>query len=86
MFVLPKHLENYGGGGFITSHLQGKTIDCALKDGTWLILKTTCGHEYRIGFQDIHGNQLKGEPFVENLDVTVVLIGAGVGATAGNVG
>ena len=65
-------------GGWITSHLQGKEIECAMKDGTWLILRTTCGHEYRIGFQDTSGNQLKGEPFIENLDAKIVITGADV--------
>ena len=63
-------------GGWITSHIQGKTLECAMKDGTWLILRFTDGHECRIGWQDIHGNQLNGEPFTENLDVKIAVPGA----------
>ena len=77
-----KQLETFGQqghlGGWITSHIQGKTLECALKDDTWLILRFTDGHECRIGWQDTHGNQLKGEPFTENMDVTIALTGAGL--------
>jgi len=52
------------------------------KDGTWLILRFTDGHEARIGFQDIHGNQLKGEPFLENLDVRIQIAGVSLNGTA----
>ena len=63
-------------GGFITSHLQGRTIEAFMMDGTWLILRFTDGHEARIGWQDTSGNQLKGEPFLENLDVKILIQGA----------
>ena len=55
-------------------------------DGEWLILRFTDGHEARIGWQDTHGNQLKGEPFLENLDVKVALVGASASVTGGSVG
>jgi hypothetical protein len=75
-----KQLETYGSqghlGGWITSFCQGRTIDCLLMDGTWLILRFCDGHEARIGWQDASGNQLKGSPFLENLDVRVQLVGA----------
>ena len=61
--------------------MQGRTLECALKDGTWLILRFTDGHEMKIGFQDKSGNQVQGEPFVENLDVRVAIQGAGVTGT-----
>ena len=64
------------GPGFITSHLQGRTVDKLLIDGTWLIIRFTDGHEAKVGWQDVSGNQLKGEPFLENLDVSIVLAGA----------
>lgn len=77
-----KALETFGHqghlGGWITSHVQGKTLECALKDDTWLILRFTDGHEMKIGWQDIHGNQLKGEPFTESLDVRIMVAGAGL--------
>jgi len=82
-----KQLEKYGHqghlGGWITSFVQGKTLECALKDGTFLILQFTDGHEMRIGWQDTHGNQLKGEPFVENLDVNIKLVGASISGVGG---
>ena len=65
------------GPGWITSHLQGRTVEAFMMDGTWLILRFTDGHEARIGWQDISGNQLKGEPFLENLDVKIQVVGAG---------
>ncbi len=51
-------------------------------DGTWLILRFTDGHEARIGWQDIRGNQLKGEPFLENLDVKIQIAGANLSGIA----
>ena len=79
---MPSQLESFGQqghlGGWITSHIQGKTLECALKDGQWLILRFTDGHECRVGWQDTSGNQLKGEPFTENLDVRIGLTGAGI--------
>ena len=66
------------GSGWITSHLQGRTVEAFMMDGTWLILRFTDGHEARIGWQDTSGNQLKGEPFLENLDVKIVVAGAGL--------
>ena len=82
-----RSLGKYGTGinqgpGFITSLLQGKTIDCLLIDGTWLIIRCTDGHEARIGWQDASGNQLKGEPFLENLDVRVFIQGADLSGKA----
>ena len=66
------------GSGWITSHLQGRTVEAFMMDGTWLILRFTDGHEARIGWQDTSGNQLKGEPFLENLDVKIMVAGAGL--------
>ncbi|QDP53219.1 MAG: hypothetical protein GOVbin7744_22 [Prokaryotic dsDNA virus sp.] len=64
--------------GMITAHLQGRTIEQLLIDGTWLIIRFTDGHEAKIGYQDKSGNQLKGEPFLENLDVKIQVVGAGL--------
>jgi hypothetical protein len=86
LFVLPEQLAKYGDGGWITSTCAGKTVEYFAMDGTWLILRFTDGHEARIGWQDMHGNQLKGEPFLENLDVKIRLLGAGIGAVGGPVG
>jgi len=85
----PKKLEYFStgvqeGGGWITSHLQGKEIECFMQDGTWLIVRCTDGHEARIGWQDKNGNQLKGSAFLENLDVRVCISGAGLSGVAGN--
>ena len=78
---MAKQLETYGqqghGGGWITSFLQGKTIECCMRDGLWLIIRTTDGHEARIGWQDPSGNQLKGDPFIENMDARIIVSGAG---------
>ena len=75
-----KQLEKYGeqghGGGWITSHCQGKTIERFEKDGEYLWLQFTDGHRACIGWQDASGNKLKGEPFLERLDVRVMLAGA----------
>ena len=79
---MPKQLETFGHqghlGGWITTHVQGKTIKCLEKDGLWLYIVSTDGHRYRIGWQDAGGNQLKGEPFLENLDVEIFIAGAGI--------
>ena len=84
----PKQLETFGSqghlGGWITTHLQGRTIESLMQDGTWLVLRFTDGHEARIGWQDTKGNQLKGEPFLENLDVRILVPGAGLGGAAGS--
>lgn len=79
---LAKYGEQGHLGGWITSHLSGRTIESFLMDGTWLILRFTDGHEARIGWQDTSGNQLKGEPFLENLDVRILVLGAGFEADA----
>lgn len=47
-----------------------------LIDGIWLIIRFVDGHEARIGWQDKSGNQLSGEPFLENMDVKIAVIGA----------
>jgi hypothetical protein len=65
--------------GFISSHVGGKTIECLLIDGTWLIIRTTDGHEFKIGWQDSSGNQVQGEPFLENLDARIIVPGAQIG-------
>ena len=79
-------LEKYGHqgfmGGWITSFIEGKTLLRAEKDGIWLILVFTDGHRCRIGWQDTHGNQLKGDPFTENLDVRIELVGASMSGKA----
>lgn len=81
-------LETYGeqghGGGWITSFLQGRTIDCMMRDGKWLIIRCTDGHEARIGWQDTSGNQLDGDPFLENMDVKIFVPGAGFSGEAGS--
>lgn len=85
--MVAKQLETFGHqghmGGWITTHLQGRTVEALMKDGTWLIIRFTDGHEARIGWQDIHGNQLKGDPFLENLDVRIVVAGAGFSGVGG---
>jgi hypothetical protein len=77
-----KALEAYGSqghlGGWITDHCKGRTVEWFGQDGTWLILRFTDGHEAKIGWQDKHGNQIKGSPFLENLDVRILVPGANV--------
>ena len=73
-----RQLGKWNGPGFITSHLQGREIQALLIDGEWLIIRFTDGHEARIGWQDKSGNQIKGEPFLENLDVKIFISGAGM--------
>jgi len=63
-------------GGWITSHLQGRVIEMLMIDGIWLIVRCTDGSEAKIGWQDKSGNQLKGEPFLENMDVRFAISGA----------
>ena len=79
---MAKQLEQYGeqghGGGWITSFLQGRTVESIMEDGQWLILRFTDGHEAKIGWQDAAGNQLRGSPFLENLDVKIFVAGAGL--------
>ena len=77
----PRPLETFGSqghlGGFITSHLQGKTIECLMYDDHWLVIRTVCGHEARIGWADANGStQNQGRPFLENLDVKIAILGA----------
>ena len=83
-------LATYGGqgdyqGGWITSHLQGRTIEAIMRDGMWLILRFTDGHEARIGWQH-SGNQVLGEPFLENLDARIFVAGAGLTGSPGPTG
>lgn len=85
---MAKNLENYNcsdgkGGGWITSFLQGRVVESIMEDGQWLILRFTDGHEAKIGWQDAAGNQLKGSPFLENLDVKIQIAGAGLSGIAG---
>jgi len=75
---LPKQLETLGGPGWITSHVRGKTISHLEEDGEWLIICTTDSHRYRVGWQDAAGNKLMGSPFLENLDVRIVVPGASI--------
>ena len=83
---LAKYGEQGHLGGFITSFCAGKTVESFLMDGVWLILVFTDGHQARIGWQDSAGNQLKGEPFLENLDAKVQIVGASVSGIGGNPG
>ena len=80
-------LETYGAqghlGGWITSFVQGRTVECLMRDGMWLIIRFTDGHEARIGWQH-SGNQVKGEPFLENMDARIVVSGAGFTASGGS--
>lgn len=80
-------LETFGHqghmGGWINDFVKGRTLEAALKDGEWLILRFTDGHETKIGWQDAGGNKLRGEPFLENMDVRIVIPGAQVGGLAG---
>ncbi len=85
---MAEQLEKYGSqghlGGWITTHLQGRTIECLMRDGMFLIIRFTDGHEARIGWQDKSGNQLAGDPFLENLDVRIFVPGAGFSGVAGS--
>jgi len=83
---LPEKLAHYGEGAHISNLCSGKTVDYFYKDGQWLLIRFTDGHEARIGWQDAAGNQLKGEPFLENLDVRIQLVGASAAASGGKVG
>lgn len=87
-YGVPKQLETFGSqghlGGWITTHLQGRTVECLMEDGLWLVLRFTDGHEARIGWQDAAGNQVKGSPFLENLDARIVIPGAGFSGIAGD--
>ena len=69
-------------GGWITTACAGKTVEWFGRDGTWLIIRFTDGHEARIGWQDTAGNQLRGDPFLENLDVRITLPGVAMTGTA----
>lgn len=85
-----KQLAKYGHlghlGGFITDYVKGKKLIRCEKDGIWLILVFHDGHRARIGWQDTSGNQLKGEPFIENMDVTIQIAGASLTPVAGKPG
>jgi hypothetical protein len=52
-------------------------VEAIMRDGQWLILRFTDGHEARIGWQH-SGNQVLGEPFLENLDARIFIPGAGL--------
>jgi hypothetical protein len=48
-------------------------------DGHWLVLRFTDGHEARIGWADANGStQKQGRPFLENLDVRLIVAGASI--------
>ena len=83
-----KQLEVFGSqgfcGGWITSHLRGRTIESLMHDGHWLIIRFTDGHEARIGWADANGStQNQGRPFLQNLDVKIQIAGASISGTAG---
>ena len=59
--------------GFISGHVQGKTISGLYIQDEFLVIATTDNHHYRVGWQDKAGNILKGEPFLENLDIKLIL-------------
>lgn len=50
----------------ITAHLAGKRIEAFLTDGRQLIVRTTDGHEARIGWVD-------GEPVLLGIDVRILV-------------
>jgi len=56
-----------------------------MRDGQWLIIRFTDGHEARIGWQH-SGNQVLGEPFLENLDARIFIAGAGLTGGSGPTG
>ena len=56
-----------------------------MRDGQWLIIRFTDGHEARIGWQH-SGNQVLGEPFLENLDARIFVAGAGLTGAPGTPG
>lgn len=60
--------------GHINRELENKTVEKVYKDGIWLIIRTTCGHEYKIGWtNDDNGSPLKGQPFLKQVDVKIIL-------------
>ena len=75
---------HHEGAGWITSHLQGRTVEALMIDGEFLILRFTDGHEAKIGWQDKSGNKLMGEPYLQRLDVRIFISGAGLSGIAGN--
>lgn len=50
----------------ITAHLAGKRIEAVLTDGRQLVVRTTDGHEARIGWVD-------GEPVLLGIDVRIIV-------------
>ena len=68
--------------GQVHNILQGKTIAMAVKDGSYLILETTCGHQIRVAWVDKHGEQVKGEPKLVNVGVKLLLPGVNMRGVA----
>lgn len=83
---MANRLELYSRGAKISDQLAGKKIESFLKNGEFLLLKFTDGHEAWIGWQDAAGNALKGEPYLERLDATIRLPGLGSDGTVGKLG
>lgn len=59
--------------GLIHSHLAGKTIVAARKDGHQLIIETACGHSVCIGWRSDDGQIMNGEPVFLSQGVQVVM-------------
>lgn len=69
------------------SHMESHRIDCMMVDGVWLIIQFVGGDYARIGWACRETKeQFKGEPFLENLDVRIDLVGASLSGAAGKAG
>ena len=67
-------LNGSDAGTRINDHLAGKTVEMLGKDGQWLIIFTTDGHRYRVGWANDDG-PVEGEPYLAGQDFVVKLQG-----------
>lgn len=60
--------------GLVNRTLAGKTVEVCYKDGHFLIIRTKCSHEFKIGWTDSDSvAPIRGEPFLHSVGVRIIL-------------
>jgi hypothetical protein len=67
----------------ITDKVKGKTIDFLGIQGDCLIIATTDGQSFRIGWRDDTNTLVPGEPSLEGVDMRIMIDAFGAAGGAG---
>ena len=67
----------------ITDKIKGKTVDFLGIQGNQLVLATTDGQIYRIGWRDDQNNLIPGSPSLEGIDMRIVIDPVSLSGEAG---